>query len=637
MTPRVPNRTGRFFAAAALSLLLLVISVPSSGSTEEPFPGYPGDIRAQALRVVDAAAPGSPEMLAREVRSLRKMMFDHGILSLNAIPDMVFERAAKEGWKRHASGALREVAKVAPLSVSLWAWLIREDLLRREPDQFLEDLSGLWGTMRMYGPALMGVAAWGLLFSSAAACWFAAWASVALLLRARPALTADLARLLKRFPRPEIPAAFLVLAFFLVPIFAGVGLAVCAVFWIALSAGYLRRGELVIATTAILLLAGVFLSGGGLYTLSRMAGDSRKGGWLGGEGYFPRSWPEATVASEHPLSGPQWEGMVKFSRARAEMQKGNLDAAERMWSERIREDRETAGSYNNRGIVRAWRGKTGEALSDFEAAMARSPSGGPAWWNAYQMYLQSFQLEKAGKVQSTAWASVEGLSPFDYRADEMTHGEMVPSPLTVEEIWKNLFRVRDGWLREAGKSPIHALFFRPLPGGWVIPFLAAGWLWAAVWKLLSKKVWLHSTCRSCGTRTMVVGLRETADICNSCRAQVGMGFRGGEERERRVLNIALHRRYVRACSVLFPGTGALWAGKDLRAMIYGLALCLTLGVLTVSLGEGSMSRTLISDMEILVVRAAFVCGALLWAGGAWWGWRAFERLQLRYNVAKGRS
>jgi hypothetical protein len=298
---------------------------------------------------------------------------------------------------------------------------------------------------------------------------------------------------------------------------------------------------------------------------------------------------------------------------------------------------EVAGSYNNRGVVRARLGKTEEALADFEAAAERTPEGGPAHWNAYQLYLQMFRLEEARRIQSAAWASIRGLSLLGYRGEEMTHGELVPSPLPVGDVWKTLFTPRAGFLRGAEGRPFQSLFFRPLSGMWIPLFLAAGWLWTAVWKLLARKIWLHSTCRSCGTRTMVVGARETSDICNPCRAQVGGGIRGGEERARRVQNITLHRRYVRTCSVLFPGTGALWAGKDLQAMIYGLALCLPLGALSVSMRAGSASRALIRDMQTLVAWFALACIALLWAGGAWWGWRSFDLLQLRHNIARERS
>jgi len=636
MTPRVPNGIGRFRAPASLFLMIVLVSIPASGSAAGPFPGYPGTVREQAIRVVGSATPVPTEAFTREVRSLRKQMFDHGILSMNDIPDLVFERAVKEGWKRQAYGALRETTRVAPLSVPLWTWLIREDVVRVAPERFLSDVEGLAGAARAFAPALTGYAGWLLLLVSATAYWFAAWASISLLLRARTSLTADVSRLFRTFPHPEIPSALIVWSCFAAPVLAGAGLGACAVFWIAVSAGYLRRGELVIAATAILLVAGGLLSGGALHSLDRLAGGTRTGAWLGADGYIPGAWPDAPSAGGDPLPGPQWEGMVRFGKARAEMQAGSLQAAERMWSELIRDGEDIAGSYNNRGVVRARLGMTGDALSDFEAAVEQTPSGGPAHWNAYQLYLGTFRLEQAARIQSAAWASIGRMPPHDFRVEEMTHGELVPSPLRAAGISWSLFTPREGWLREAEKSPFHALFFRLLPGGWIPAFFAAGCLWAAAWILLSRKVWLHCACRSCGTLTMVARTREIADICNSCRAQVGGGVRGGEERERRILNIRLHRRYVRVCSVLVPGSGSLWAGKDLQAMAYGIALCTPLGALTVSLGARATSRGLISDLQTLFAGVAVACAVLAWAGGAWWGWRSFEILQLRYNVAMER-
>jgi hypothetical protein len=177
------------------------------------------------------------------------------------------------------------------------------------------------------------------------------------------------------------------------------------------------------------------------------------------------------------------------------------------------------------------------------------------------------------------------------------------------------------------------MFFRPVPGEWVPAFLAAGWVWAALWKLLSRKVWMSSVCRSCGAGTLVVGSREATDICNACRAQVGKGIRGGEERERRGLSISLHRRYVRACSVLFPGAGALWAGKELRTMLYGILLSLSAGLFTVSWSAGRLAGGLIGDMQTDIWRAALGAVAVLWLFGAAWGWRSFETLQLYHNVS----
>src|SRR5512139_2295757 len=102
MTPRVPNGTGLFRAPAALFLMIALVSIPTAGSAAGSFPGYPEKIREQAVRVVGAASSAPTEAFGREVRSLRKLMFDHGILSINAIPDLVFERAVKEGWTRQA-------------------------------------------------------------------------------------------------------------------------------------------------------------------------------------------------------------------------------------------------------------------------------------------------------------------------------------------------------------------------------------------------------------------------------------------------------------------------------------------------------------------------------------------------------
>ncbi|HWS15006.1 MAG TPA: tetratricopeptide repeat protein, partial [Candidatus Methylomirabilis sp.] len=383
----------------------------------------------------------------------------------------------------------------------------------------------------------------------------------------------------------------------------------------------------------ILLLAGIFLCGGFLRSIQPMAGKAPQGRWLGVEGYYSPIGPEAGDVAEGRLDGPQWERMARFARARAEMQWGDLRTAEVLWTEMIAEGGDFADAYNNRGIVRVRLHKTEEGLADFEAAAERNPSNGRAKWNAYQLYLQQFRLEQAARIQPAAWAGIRNLAPFDYRAEEMTHGELVASPLRVVAVWKHLFSVRADWLREARESVFHGLFFRPLPGEWVPLFLAVGWVWAALWKLLSRKIWMCSVCRACGTPTMVVGSRETTDICNSCRAQVGRGVRAGEEREQRGLRIQLHRRYVRACSVLFPGSGALWAGKELRAMLYGILLSLSAGLFTVSWGAGRHAGGMIGSMQSDVWKAALGAVVLLWLVGAAWGWRVFETLQLNHNVA----
>jgi len=633
MTRRVPNRSRRSWAPFALFLLFLIPLVHQRAAAADLFSGYPEDVRTQAARVVEAAGPGKGEALDTEVLALRRAMFDHSILSMNAVPDLIFDRAAREGWKGRSYESLRAVSRVAPLSVPLWAWLAREDALRFRLEEFLSDVDGFSGALRQYGPGLLGYAVWLVLFASASACWFAVWASLNLLLRARPALTSDVARLLKGLPGQEILASGVVLAFFAVPVAFGVGIAAAAVFWIALSAAYLRRGELVIGGTAIVLLFGVFLCGGFLEATRPIGGVARHGGWLGGEGYHSRGGSDLDAAGRDLLAGPQWERLARSADARAEMQGGNLKAADSIWTGLIEEGGNNADAYNNRGIVRVRLGRIGEGLADFETASELKPAGGRAQWNAYQLYLQEFRLDQAARIQPAAWAGIRALVPFDYRAGEMSHGELIASPLRVGDVWMTLFTVREEWLRDAPGSAFRDMFFRPVSGGWVPGFLAAGLAWMALLKLVSVKVWMNSTCRSCGARTLIVGSREAADVCNACRAQVGKGVRGGEERDRRGLSILLHRRYVRACSVLFPGAGALWAGKEFRALLYGVLLSLSAGLLTVSWSAGRLAGGLIGDMQTDVWKAALGAVAVLWLLGAAWGWRSFETLQFNHNVA----
>jgi len=369
-------------------------------------------------------------------------MFERSILSINAVPDAIFDRAAREGWKRGSYESLRAVARVAPLSAPLWYRLAWEDAARFRFEEFLSDVIGLSGALRQYGPALLGCAVWLVLFASASACWFAVWASLNLLLRASPALTLDVARLFNRIPRPEIIASGIVLAGFAVPVAYGVGIAAAAVFWIALSTPYLRRGELVIGGTAIFLLAGVLLAGGLLEAIRPVAEAAGQGGGLGGEGKSFRGGGPAGDAGRGSLTGPQWEGIARFARARAAMEGGNLRTAEELWTGLIEEGGDLAGAYNNRGIVRFRLGRTEGALSDFEAAASHAPSGGRAEWNAYQIYLQKFRLGEAARIQPAAWAGIRNLVPFDYRAEEMTHGELIASPLRVGEVWRILSSAR---------------------------------------------------------------------------------------------------------------------------------------------------------------------------------------------------
>jgi hypothetical protein len=616
-----------------LFLLVLIPLDPCHLAAADLFPGYPESVRRQAIRVVEAAGPGNGEALEQEVRALRREMFEHSVLSMNAIPDRIFDRAAREGWKRRSYESMRAVTRLAPLSVPLWSWLAWKDVARFQLDEFLFDVEGLWGALRQYGPGLLGYAVWLVLFASASACWFAIWASLNLLLRALPAMTLDVARLFKGLPRPEIFASGVVLAVIAAPVSWGAGIAAAVIFWVVLSTAYLRRGELVIGATVVLLLAGVFLCGGFLEAIQPVAATARQGGWLGGEGYYYRGRSIAG-GSDHGLpSGEEWERMARFARARSEMEGGNLQKAESLWTELIAEGGDTADAYNNRGIVRVRIGKTEEGLADFEAAASLWPEGGRAQWNAYQVYLQEFQLAQASRIQPVAWAGIRGLVPFDYRAEEMTHGELVAAPLRVGDVWRSLFTVREEWVRKARRSAFHALFFRPVPGEWVMPLLAAGLAWMAVWRLLSGKIWVSNVCRSCGAGTLVVRSREAVDICNSCRAQVGRGVQGGEERELRGLSISLHRRYVRACSVLFPGAGALWAGKEFQTLLYGLLLSMFAGLFTVSWSAGRLAGGLIGDMQTDISRAALGAIAVLWLFAAAWGYRSFENLQLRHNVS----
>ena len=108
--------------------------------------------------MVEAAGPGNGEALEREVRALRRAMFDHSILSMNAIPDRIFDRAARERWKRRSYESMRAITRVSPLSVPLWSWLAWEDVARFRLEEFLFDVEGLSGAFRQYGPGLIGYA-----------------------------------------------------------------------------------------------------------------------------------------------------------------------------------------------------------------------------------------------------------------------------------------------------------------------------------------------------------------------------------------------------------------------------------------------------------------------------------------------
>lgn len=628
MSRRIPIRR-RLGCAAALAVILLVpLSIPTTACARDLFPGYPDLVRAQAERVVSIARPGNEAALSQEVRLLRVRMHGLGILSMNAIPDLLFARAVHEGWKKEAAPVLRAVREVAPFSVPMWAWLVKEDVLHLSLPYFLQDLEGLTGSMRRFGPALIGYAAWLISIVSAGSCWFVIWGSISLFLRARPSLEGEFLRLLRWVPAREYLAPMLVVLVFVLPLLAGFGLAVTACFWLALSAGYLRRGEFLILVWGIVLLSGVLVGGGILQSLRTFSG-----GWLGAEGSLAVVPYAGSMEGQGPLPEGVQSWMARFEKARSEMQAGHATAAERLWTSLIREKGEIPEALNNRGIARAQQGRIGEALSDFEAAISRRPQDGPALWNAYQAHLRLFNLEQARRIQPESWEQVQRMAPLLLRPSDMEAGEWIASPMPVREIWNAIFRFRGDWIREAGESEFFAMFFHPLSPRTALLFLAVAGLFSGGWKLLSRWIWVHGTCRACGNRSLVVRARETSDICTPCRVKIGGGIRAGEERNRRVQGIVMHRRYVVGVSFVVPGAGALWAGKGGRALVYGMALSLALGALTSSLGGGILGEPLVSELQRALAVCAAVVTGLLWAGGAAWGMRSFSALQRIHNVA----
>ncbi|MGA6993316.1 MAG: tetratricopeptide repeat protein [Candidatus Deferrimicrobiaceae bacterium] len=630
---RIEPHKGRVLlspAAVLLFLFLLSSTNPGRCVAEDLFPGYAPEVRSQATRVVEAAGRGKKKELANEVRRLRKRMYAHGILSMNAIPDLVFRRAEQGGWEEGIVASFRVIAEVSPFSVQMWAWMVKEDILRLRPGELVSDFQGMWGALRGFGPALLGHAAWVISFGAAAVCWFVVWVSIALFLRARPSLELDIARL-ARLPKREYLAPLAVVTLFLLPLGAGLGLAVVVCYWMVFSVAYLRRGELMLMTTAIFLLATLFLGGSMLHLLHGVTGDAPKEGWLGADGYIPKQWPAEARKGHVPVGGaaPYW--LVEFSRARAAMQGGNHAEAERNWTELIEEGKDLPEVRNNRGITRAKQGRMEEALSDFEAAFAKRPEYGPALWNAYQAYLQAFNLERARVIQPLAWDRVARLSPFRFHPADMEAGEWLASPLPVGELIRVIGKRRGDLLRKAGEGEYYRMFFRPLTPETAPLFLILVWLCSVLWKFLSLRVWVQTTCRGCGAQTLVVGIREATDFCNMCHAKVGWGIRAGEEKERRALGIRMHRNYVRAASVLVPGSGGLWSGKEILTMVYVVLLSLSLAVLSSSLGarEGG---DILSKLQSIVARWAALATAVFWAAGAAWGIRSFGRMQRRIGI-----
>src|SRR3990172_5971889 len=167
--------SGRVRSSPAMILFVLLVfslGFPVHSVAADLFSWYAPEVRAQALRVVETAGPGREKELAIEVRGLRKKMYSHGILSVNAIPELVFRRADREGWKKELGPSLRVIAEISPLSAPVWAWLVMEDFRSMRFSNLFPDLEGLSGAVWRFGPARLGYAAWLVSFPLAGACWF---------------------------------------------------------------------------------------------------------------------------------------------------------------------------------------------------------------------------------------------------------------------------------------------------------------------------------------------------------------------------------------------------------------------------------------------------------------------------------
>ncbi|HEY5996538.1 MAG TPA: hypothetical protein VIU29_05920, partial [Candidatus Deferrimicrobiaceae bacterium] len=181
-------------------------------------------------------------------------------------------------------------------------------------------------------------------------------------------------------------------------------------------------------------------------------------------------------------------------------------------------------------------------------------------------------------------------------------------------------------------SEVFQWFFRPLGLTGALVLLGATLAGVGVIKALTAKYWLSSTCRSCGVHLLLAGSKETADMCTPCRGQIGDAFRGGDERERRLQTIGFHTRYVRICSVLLPGSGALWAGKEIRTITFGVLLALALAGVTVTLGGIREGVGLITSLQRIVLAVSIGASVLLWCVGALWSIWSFNVMQQRSNL-----
>lgn len=631
MVPSNPAlRAARIVAAISLIWLGFLPFAPAARGGEEPFPGYAPAIRLQAEQVVAAAGPGREEGLGREVRRLRILMHSHGALSLNAVPDRIFRRAREEGWLPEAGPSLRKVLPVSPFSSSLWAWLVREDLFRMRFKDLPGDLRGFLGTLRNYPPSALGYATWVLSLGCAALCWYACWVSVALFLRARPSLESDVARFLK-IPLREYLAPPVVALLFVLPLAAGAGLAVVACFWLLLSAAYVRRGEVLMLTVGVAVLAGLLAGGGLLHRMGALAGTAGATGWLGADGSLPASRIGTREAAAPAADGGEIRWMVTFGRGREAMQGGDAREAERLFAGLLSAGRTHPAVRNNRGVALAMQGRSGEALAEFEAAIAADPGHGPAVWNAYQIYLQTFNLERSRALQPLAWERVQEMGPLALRPSDMEQGEWIASPLPVGELTRSLLSGKEGGLLRLEEGAVHRAYFRPFSPPAALAFLFLVWLFCAAWKTFSLRLWVYTTCRGCGARSLVIGKRESHDVCNPCRAQIGEGIRAGEERDRRIRGIVMHRWYVRIAGLAVPGSAALWAGREFSAMGFGALLSLALGAVSSFSGDGGGGAILVHFQHAARAVAAAAAG-LLWLAGALWGIRSFSALQQNCGI-----
>ncbi|MGE5189831.1 MAG: tetratricopeptide repeat protein, partial [Gemmatimonadota bacterium] len=363
-------------------------------------------------------------------------------------------------------------------------------------------------------------------------------------------------------------------------------------------------------------------------TLDQAVTDATRGGWLAVEGY-----PPPGPAAEPPAApvGASSAWALTFAKARAARIAGDPAGSARLWTELVAAGKWLPEAHNNRGICLAMQGKTAESLADFEAALAKRPRDGPALWNAYQVYLQTFNLERARAVQPLAWYVLRKMSPFYFRPADMEAGEWVASTLPAGGWWGPVVGPEIHADDDPGGSRFFHAFFRPLKPRGAFVFLATAFLAGAIWKLLSTRIWVNTTCRGCGARTLVAGARESLDLCNLCRTRVGGGARGGPERDRRVQGIGMHRRYVKACAVFVPGSGTLWAGKEIRTSLFGAVLALSLAAISVSAGAGGGSA-IVSDLRHGAALLATAVSAAVWLAGAAWGIRSFGRFQEGYNL-----